>query len=369
MGAVLASTPALAATLPRSTVDRPDDFPGYQIHVVYALPSDGVDEQLDTKGKIATSISLAQDWLREQTGGRTLRFDTYQAALDVSFLRLAIPGAQVPYPGYGPNERLLSAVLAAGFGASNKIYAIFYGGPSGNDRCGGGSIPPADLTKLAVVWCLSDYFDDPQYWTSYPDFTMIHEIFHTLGAVPSCAPHYDRLHPAHFADNPHDLMYWDTLELPITLDERHTDYYGHGRTDCLDVARSVFFDPPLAGATPPPGWPASLDAVPPATWPSGRVSLPVLDCSNEKTLCATSYNKLTTVQVINLTSHTVRVFWLDPQHHRQPFGGGAPLMVPPGLTRILYSYATDPLVAVDETGQCQGVFAGGVKPGQVVLQD
>lgn len=42
---------ARADSLPRSEVDRPDDFKGPQVHVVYAIPSDGQDRALEPTGR------------------------------------------------------------------------------------------------------------------------------------------------------------------------------------------------------------------------------------------------------------------------------------------------------------------------------
>ena len=41
----------------RTTQDQPDDITGPQVHVVYALPSDAIDDQSDTKGAISNSWS------------------------------------------------------------------------------------------------------------------------------------------------------------------------------------------------------------------------------------------------------------------------------------------------------------------------
>lgn len=78
---------------------------------------------------------------------------------------------------------------------------------------------------------------------------MIHEVFHNLGAVPSCAPHYEA---AHTSDDPRDIMvasgsaqlstFRDASFLPI-LDVGRDDYYQHTNPNCLDIARSPFFEP------------------------------------------------------------------------------------------------------------------------------
>jgi hypothetical protein len=42
------SPPDATAPLARSEVDRVDDVTGYQVHVIYAVPSDGADLRVDT---------------------------------------------------------------------------------------------------------------------------------------------------------------------------------------------------------------------------------------------------------------------------------------------------------------------------------
>jgi hypothetical protein len=69
-------TSATFGSVIRNTVDQVDDLSGSQVHVLYVLPSDGLDEALDVNGQIATSVSAFQTWLRGQTGGRQLRVDT-----------------------------------------------------------------------------------------------------------------------------------------------------------------------------------------------------------------------------------------------------------------------------------------------------
>ena len=107
--AALAPQPADAgpfdtALLPRSTVDRPDDFGGLQVHVIYAVPSDGADRAFDTSGGIESSTASYQAWLSGQTGGRVLRFDTYQGPLDITFQRLPRPDAEYAALGRGARE-------------------------------------------------------------------------------------------------------------------------------------------------------------------------------------------------------------------------------------------------------------------------
>ncbi len=66
--ALIAAAGAQGAT--RSVVDQRDDLATpQQVHVIYALPSDGIDHELDTNGTLAASVGSWQTWLRGQTGG------------------------------------------------------------------------------------------------------------------------------------------------------------------------------------------------------------------------------------------------------------------------------------------------------------
>ncbi|MGH3132195.1 MAG: hypothetical protein ACRDNY_00360, partial [Gaiellaceae bacterium] len=76
----------------RATEDRPDASLGAQLHAMYFVPSDGVDEALDTNGVIENAVASMNLWLEGQSGGRHLRLDTYVdrktgPRLDVSFVR------------------------------------------------------------------------------------------------------------------------------------------------------------------------------------------------------------------------------------------------------------------------------------------
>ena len=65
--------PSLKATVARATQDRADESPNYQIHVLYILPSDGKDQQLDTNGTMAMSLAAMQKWFSDRAGGLHLR--------------------------------------------------------------------------------------------------------------------------------------------------------------------------------------------------------------------------------------------------------------------------------------------------------
>ena len=100
---VLSAGAAPAAQVyPRATADRPDDRTGAQVHIVYAVPSDGTDNGLDTDGTLVDSIAVWERWFVDQTGDRLLRLDTYQGNADVTFLRLPFTAQQIA--NAAPNE-------------------------------------------------------------------------------------------------------------------------------------------------------------------------------------------------------------------------------------------------------------------------
>jgi hypothetical protein len=254
--------PAQTVSSARSTADRTDDFPGYQIHVMYVLPSDATDTNLDTNGAIASSVAAAQKWFVAQTRGtRRLRFDTSNGQLDISFLRLARTDAEIAGSGAYVRDQIQSEINTAGFNHPEKIYAVYYGGSS-TYACGGGAWPPTLAGNVVALYLrgrppgarpcaghgLAASGDLPGYW----EFSLIHEFFHTLGAVAACAPHHTR--SGHVSDDPRDLMYaGDRPWRPSMLDVGNDDYFNHN-TGCLDVAKSVFIDPVAADAVAPPGW-------------------------------------------------------------------------------------------------------------------
>jgi len=262
------------ASLPRAGVDRPDDLAGPQVHLVYAVASNGADRSFDTDGSIARSILLVQNWLAGQTGGQRLRLDTYGGQPDVTFVRLAKTDEYIA--SFGPNVREMveRGLSDAGHLQPNKIYLVYYDGTS-TYACGGASYPPTLIGQAQVIYLRG--LPDAQTpcgstntlgalgatAPAYFDIAMLHEFGHGLGLVPACAPHRHLV--AHSSDGANDLMWtgdqpWDVAN--VVLDVNHDDYYGHGRTDCPDMANSAFLTPTSGPTWLPEGWgstPASQD--------------------------------------------------------------------------------------------------------------
>jgi hypothetical protein len=253
LGALLAAPSATSRTtaLPRATEDRPDDIQGPQVHVLYVVPRDGVDRGLDTNGVVDASVASWQRWLRGQTGGRGLRLDTFQGQLDVTFLRMARTDAQAE----SRLDLMKEELSAAGFRTPDRIYALYYDGGSAF-TCGGGGggvSPRLDGAVTAIFLrgtppgappCASNALglDPPGYF----EFAMLHEIVHTMGFVPPCAPHITAR--SHVSDSRFDLMWtgdapWGVNEpSSMRLDVGRDDYYEVRIPGCPDLAGSRFLE-------------------------------------------------------------------------------------------------------------------------------
>ena len=259
-------TPTPTAAQRRSTVDQPDDVVGNQVHVMYVLPSDGVDQSFDSDDTLNASMGLAQNWFAGQTSNRRVRYDTYRGSLDVTFARLSRSDAQFLSFGQAIRDALQADLLAAGFNDPQKIYAVFYGGGSPRSGvqipCGQGGYPIAAI----YLACLLERSDIQSLIPIHGlpkilGLGMIHEVFHNLGVVPPCAPHYTA---SHVSDDPRDIMvtslsvqlavYGDASFLPI-LDVGRDDYYEHTHSGCLDMAKSAFLEPTAQVAVPVTGGP------------------------------------------------------------------------------------------------------------------
>jgi hypothetical protein len=247
----------------RSTVDRPDEQDGYQIHVVYATPADGPDNQYDTNGQIANAVAAFNTWLSDQTGGSSLRIDTYQGAPDISFVRLPRNDSDYIATNASIRDEVQSDLHQVGFNDVNKLYAVFWDGGS-NYACGGGAWPPALVGNVAAMYlrgtppgapaCDTNPFGASATTPGYLELAMLHEILHTLGFVATCAPH--QVGSGHVSDGNNDLLYQGPQSwMPDTLDIGHDDYFNTGNPNCLDLANSAFLSPLPAAPTPPPGWP------------------------------------------------------------------------------------------------------------------
>ena len=245
-------TPTPAPIGERSTRDRPDDTGLPQIHVMYVLAADGIDESLDTNGGIATAVESISHWLRNQTGGLNLRWDTYEGQLDISFHRLSVDEDSITAEGAFVRDRIENELLSAGVITLDKLYAVFYGGGS-TWSCGGGAWPPKLEGVVAAMYlkgtppnapaCSSNTLGASPTDPGFFEVGMLHEIIHTIGLAAECAPNPHLA--GHVSDSSNDLMWAgnEPWELPPRMDIGNDDYFQHNNAGCLDLANSGFINP------------------------------------------------------------------------------------------------------------------------------
>ena len=239
----------------RATVDQPDELRGPQVHVMYVLPSDGVDQGLDTNGAITSSVAAFQRWFADQTAGRWLRIDTAGGVPDVTFHRIGATAEQIATAGAAgapDGTQLVNALASAGFSVPDKVYLVYFGGTS-NFACSATSL--SSTGTVATIYLANQpprcrYAPLPAGWpalsgaqvpeASVIDYVAAHETLHLLGFVPSCAPHHAGA--GDVSDDRNDLMSGRYVE-PIVLDRRHDDYFEANLPGCPDLSTSPFLTP------------------------------------------------------------------------------------------------------------------------------
>jgi hypothetical protein len=249
-----ATDPSRLVTRDRTVVDLPDDASGPQVHFLYVVPRDGQDRSLDLTSVITRSVASWQAWLMRQTGNRILRTDTYRGELDISFFRLATDDAAVASRREYVRDQIEEELHAAGFNSPTKMYSVYYDGSS-SWSCGGGDPDPSMRGNFSALYlkgtppgappCASNVLGaDPP---GYLEFAMLHELVHSLGFVPRCAPHargdYDA---GHVSDSPFDLMWagpepWGTNQPQrMQLDVGRDDYFLASVPGCSDLSSSPY---------------------------------------------------------------------------------------------------------------------------------
>ncbi len=230
----------------RSHVDRQDDYSGPQIHVVYAIASDGEDREMDTNGTVGEMLANMQAFLGERTG-QQFRMDTHAGEPDISFVRLGATEndlllhreGQDPVVDVERLGRLLDELVERD---SEKIYAVFYTFDWGENYVTGSAGHAVNVAGTYISHISLGRFGNPRRQRIF-ETTMIHEVFHLLGAVPNCAPNQGRGN--HAIDHDLDVMsnsgrpQWEWTH----IDWGNDDYFGHGREDCVDIALSPYFEP------------------------------------------------------------------------------------------------------------------------------
>jgi hypothetical protein len=248
-----AGAPPVPPPAQRQFEDQPDLFAEeYQVHVIYAVPTDGQDNQFDVNGVLADTVTIANDFFRQASGGKEIRFDrTIDGALDISFLALPNPGADYADEGVFAREAIQADVQATGYLDPRKIYLVYYDGRF-DLRCGGAGPPIGSGDPVAVMYlqgrnCRNQYqFARGAERAGFWEWAAAHEVVHALGFVRPCSPNHNDSAVAHTGDVPGDLMYAGPQSwAPALVDPGQDDYYGASvPAECeYNLFLSAFLEP------------------------------------------------------------------------------------------------------------------------------
>ena len=112
----------------RNFADLPDVDDGYNIHVMYVLPKDGVDKEYDLDSKISMLMYQVDKWFNSKTkdrlfaDGQNLKFDRKDDnKIDITFLRLDINDDEISKHGIQAVNVLQPAISRFGFNDPKKF--------------------------------------------------------------------------------------------------------------------------------------------------------------------------------------------------------------------------------------------------------
>ena len=172
----------------RSLVDRPDDLNGYQVRLIYVVPADVKDRNLDTNGTIAKWIEEVKKISKVQTG-LTPRFDTHQNKFDVGYLKSKYTISQLigTSDTRDADDLLRKELPIAEQNSLKGIGFVIDGRLVSSDYCGYASMPGKYFTN----WLSEGCWEDSDWYNNRPYITWIarsilHEWLHNLGVEHTC---------------------------------------------------------------------------------------------------------------------------------------------------------------------------------------
>jgi hypothetical protein len=227
-----------------SANDRPDVVGGNQIHVVYAVPSDGADRFAQLASAIATDADAIGEWWRKLDPTRAPRFDlagfscSGAGSLDISDVRLQHPTAYYNQAAVPRIQQLRDDLLAGGFDDATKKYLVYYDQSQtalGSD-CGAAYVnaQSGGAHGYAAVYIAPNLGGCGAVGNGgYLAVIAAHELINGLGALDPATPgppHRCPDDPLHPCDSTLDVLAprpaAKTLAAAV-LDSGHDDYYAH----------------------------------------------------------------------------------------------------------------------------------------------
>lgn len=238
--------PAPGAAEQQST-DQADPVDADQTHVIYFVPKDKPNQDLDALGgPIRDSLRSIRAWFSAQTApnAKRPRFDmTSTGQFDITFVQGQQNADQYTTLDSIRNE------IQPNFKAPNKRYMIFAAVDRGA-TCGEGyfPIPPVyDQGQYSAVYLdssgchMRDFGDGTIAGSGRADRVAIHEWLHNEGIVAPDAPHHCASNPNHVCTGP--LWVMDGLD-PEQADLMFPYVSGGLKDAVLDIDHDDYLDTP-----------------------------------------------------------------------------------------------------------------------------
>ena len=228
--------PAMAIVSERSLVDRPDDFSGFQIHLVYVVPASSLDLNSDINGQIDAWVKEANAWLKGKVG-KSLKFDTFKGDTDVSFMQSKYRTSELCIKKCETLSNLQDEYLSQNRNfESSKTLLFLIGDELDSATCGWSENP----SNLALVHNFANSSDGCNWPTSKdvtglsgPAGTITHELIHTFGVDHVCSDNSDLM-----IGIPECTIDKNTFgHVPITLDLKANQYAGSDSTFGIDILK------------------------------------------------------------------------------------------------------------------------------------
>ena len=255
----------------RATADRPDDSGLSSLHVIYMVPADGVDEELDLDGTLDAAMASMNAWFLRETPGRQMRLDTFTfgntSALDITFVRGEQTQAEYAAHADGVFVAITDELEQRGWNDDPglKRYVVYYGGPAESmNICGTAyyNTLGTDYAQWSVVFldaatgCGAREFGTPETGAGRSEAIAVQEMLHNEALARPQSPHHCWAFQGHLCTaaagaalgelDPEsvDVLFpfvTFTLEEKV-LDIDSDDYYEHP-APWNDLTDSPFFEP------------------------------------------------------------------------------------------------------------------------------
>lgn len=259
----------------RSLVDRPDLTQQPQVHTIYFVPADGLDNALDTDGTLNAALGAMNAWAAQVAGGRRFRLDafTYRNAVypDITFVRGLKTAAEYADPnGDGAFSTITAELASRGWTAYGgvKRYLIYYEGPAESSGiCGtayytlGSGYAQYSVVFLgAAAGCGARDFGSPETGAGTSEAIAVQEMLHNEGLVRPESIHHCAANQGHICTaqagslltivnrglDPESVdALFPYVTFPLRdkkLDPGNDDYYDHPFPTHRDLIDSPFWE-------------------------------------------------------------------------------------------------------------------------------